>query len=223
MKTLIPSKMAEQTRMEAASSVSEGEDRLGKRAVPAALWFVLGVLVVPLFDFVFFKEGGIFSVHAAFSTNAQCWKLTSNFSKSSGCSRVVEQNRSSETSHSQQLPPEECVNGSVWRGHWDLNPNISKPGSKNPADIDMAQRYHSSREADCNMTDILKLSVNEVISGHVNDATELLVLERLQGLRGQTLLQIGTSVDNRNLRFGCPIFGANRNVISDNGISISSC
>lgn len=124
---------------------------------------------------------------------------------------------------SQPQFPEQCVNSSVWSGYWDLNPNISKPGSKNPADIDMAQRYHSDVDMVCNMTDILKLSVNEVISGHVNDSIELSVIDRLKGLRGQTLLQIGTSVDNRNLRFGCPVFGVNRKIISDGGVSISTC
>lgn len=117
-----------------------------------------------------------------------------------------------------------CVNGSVWAGHWDLNPSLERPNSKNPADVDMSQRYHSNVETDCNMTDILKLSVNEVIAGHVNDAIEFSVIERLEGLRGQSLLQVGTSVDNRNLRFGCPtVFGMNRKVVTDNGVSISTC
>eukprot|EP00526_Cylindrotheca_closterium_P019538 CAMPEP_0113635712 /NCGR_PEP_ID=MMETSP0017_2-20120614/18619_1 /TAXON_ID=2856 /ORGANISM="Cylindrotheca closterium" /LENGTH=231 /DNA_ID=CAMNT_0000546511 /DNA_START=359 /DNA_END=1051 /DNA_ORIENTATION=- /assembly_acc=CAM_ASM_000147 len=73
------------------------------------------------------------------------------------------------------------------------------------------------------MTDILRLSFNEMISGHVNDAVELEVLERLKGLRGQTLLQIGTSVDNRLLRFGCPLLGTTRNVYKEGEIAVSEC
>jgi len=117
----------------------------------------------------------------------------------------------------------QCFNSSVWTGDWDLNRSLVKPGARMPADEDLARRYHPKFESSCNMTDILRLSANEIISGYVNETVELSVLERMKGLLGQTLLQIGTSVDNRLLRFGCPLFGSKRNVYKDGNVAVSEC
>jgi len=119
--------------------------------------------------------------------------------------------------------PQYCFNSSVWNGSWDLNEKLEMPVLKPPAEVDLAQRYHSHFESLCNMTDILRLASSEVVSGHMNDAMELEVVKRMKGLRGETLLQLGTSVDSRLIRFGCPLFGVERNVYHEGDIGISYC
>ena len=104
--------------------------------------------------------------------------------------------------------PQYCFNWSVWNGSWDLNEKLEIPVKKIPAEVDISQRYHSHFESLCNMTDILRLASSEVVSGHMNDAMEIEVLKRMKGLRGEALLQIGTSVDHRLLRIGCPLLGS---------------
>ena len=101
----------------------------------------------------------------------------------------------SQTKSSKPSIPQYCFNGSVWNGSWDLNEKLQLPVSKPPAEVDLAQRYHSHFESLCNMTDILRLASSEVVSGHMNDAMEIEVLKRMKGLRGEALLQIGTLVD----------------------------
>jgi len=119
--------------------------------------------------------------------------------------------------------PQYCFNGSVWNGSWDLNEKLEMPVKKFPAEVDISQRYHSHFESLCNMTDILRLASSEVVSGHMNDAMEIEVLKRMKGLRGEALLQIGTSVDHRLLRIGCPLFGVNRNSHQEGDLVILEC
>ncbi|KAL3926945.1 MAG: hypothetical protein SGBAC_013275 [Bacillariaceae sp.] len=141
---------------------------------------------------------------------------------SRNCSSFLRASCPEISSKKSETPPQ-CYNGSIWTGDWDLNRSLVMPGARLPPDEDLARRFHSKFESSCNMTDVLKLSPNEIISGHVNDAAELAVLERLKGLRGQTLLQIGTSVDNRVLRFGCPMFGTQRTVYKEGDVAVSEC
>ena len=89
--------------------------------------------------------------------------------------------------------------------------------------MDISQRYHSHFESLCNMTDILRLASSEVVSGHMNDAMEIEVLKRMKGLRGEALLQIGTSVDHRLLRIGCSLFGVKRNSHQEGDLVILEC
>lgn len=120
----------------------------------------------------------------------------------------------------------QCVGESVWEGTWQLNEKLaSKPGAKLAEPVDLAQRYHSNSESTCNMTDILKLSVDEVVRGHSNDEIERELVKRLNGIRGQTLLQMGTSVDHRNILVGCPLFGTKRRAKQAEGadIVVSMC
>ena len=73
------------------------------------------------------------------------------------------------------------------------------------------------------MADLLKLSVDEVVRGHLNDEIERDTLTRLKRVRGKYMLQLGTSVDHRNLRAGCPLFGTEREPLQRDGIIITKC
>lgn len=186
----------------------EFESRIGKVSI-----FLAGILTALSATFLF----------------GQLEELSDMSNVSRRCSADLLRNN---TSHSTLCPTissakvdiwPHCFNGSIWTGDWDLSKGLVNPGARMPEDEDLARRYHSRFEETCNMTDVLKLSGNQIISGHVNDASELAVLERLKGLRGQTLLQIGTSVDNRLLRFGCPLFGTKRNVYKEGDVAVSEC
>ncbi|CAJ1960360.1 unnamed protein product [Cylindrotheca closterium] len=189
----------------------EFENRVGK-----AMSFLAGILVALAGIFLFGQVEELSDISNGNVVSRNCSYLSKNTRSkySRSCPTI--------SVPTLDILPQ-CFNGSVWMGEWELNRSLVKPGARTPADEDLARRYHSKFESSCNMTDILRLSINEMISGHVNDASELAVLERMKGLRGQTLLQIGTSVDNRLLRFGCPVFGTKRNVYKEGDIAVSEC
>mmetsp|Transcript_17455 Transcript_17455/g.42824 ORF Transcript_17455/g.42824 Transcript_17455/m.42824 type:complete len:303 (+) Transcript_17455:56-964(+) len=154
----------------------ELENRIGK-----ALSFLAGILVTLCGLFLLGEVEELSDISIGNVMSRSCADLYSNQNSrySLSCPTI--------SSTKVDILPQ-CFNSSVWTGDWDLNRSLVKPGARMPADEDLARRYHPKFESSCNMTDILRLSANEIISveeqlHHLEKIDELMSKYEIQAPR----------------------------------------
>jgi hypothetical protein len=105
-----------------------------------------------------------------------------------------------------------CSSHHLFNGTWD-NLGPLKTGSKEFPAEQLTARFHSSIEQSCSLSDFLKAAKDPIVCGHLTEKNEFDMILRLSNTREKTWLSIGTSIDHRNLRIGCPVFGQERKVL----------